>query len=31
MKTYWLNGKDGFDMPLPDASMRAGEGDHEFK
>jgi hypothetical protein len=31
MKTYWLNGKDGFDMPLPTEDMRASEADHEFK
>ncbi|EGD73334.1 RGC/RGC protein kinase [Salpingoeca rosetta] len=31
MTTYWLNGKDGFDMPLPTEEMRASESQHEFK
>lgn len=31
MMTWWLNGKDNLNMPLPDASMRASASKHEFK
>lgn len=31
MKTYWLIGKDGFDMPLPTQAMAVSMSQHEFK
>ena len=31
MKTYWLNGKDGFDYALPSREMAVSESQHEFK
>ncbi|CAD5115643.1 DgyrCDS4599 [Dimorphilus gyrociliatus] len=31
MTTYWLIGKDGFDLPLPSLSLAASEAEHEFK
>ncbi len=31
LTTYWLHGKEGFDMPLPDLSKAAGIEEHEFK
>jgi class 3 adenylate cyclase len=31
MKTYWLNGQDGFTKPLPTASMAVSLSQHEFK
>ena len=31
MTTYWLNGKHGFELPLPDLTKAASIEDHEFK
>lgn len=31
MSTFWLNNKDGFDMPLPTDAMRVSLSQHEFK
>eukprot|EP00055_Hartaetosiga_balthica_P016075 m.99782 g.99782 ORF g.99782 m.99782 type:complete len:1901 (+) comp9033_c2_seq1:508-6210(+) len=31
MVTHWLNGKDGFNLPLPTDDMRASASQHEFK
>ncbi|EDQ86612.1 uncharacterized protein MONBRDRAFT_27986 [Monosiga brevicollis MX1] len=31
MCTYWLNGKQGFNRPLPSADMRVSASQHEFK
>lgn len=31
MTTYWLLGKDGFDLPLPSLALAASEAEHEFK
>lgn len=31
MRTYWLKGKHGFDMPLPTEDMAVSEAEHEFK
>lgn len=31
MKTYWLNGKDGYDKPLPGRDIAVSLSQHEFK
>nr|XP_022343862.1 uncharacterized protein LOC111136960 isoform X1 [Crassostrea virginica]XP_022343863.1 uncharacterized protein LOC111136960 isoform X1 [Crassostrea virginica]XP_022343864.1 uncharacterized protein LOC111136960 isoform X1 [Crassostrea virginica] len=31
MKTYWLNGKDGYDKPLPGRDLAVSLSQHEFK
>jgi hypothetical protein len=31
MTTYFLRGKDGFNLPLPTPDMAASLEDHEFK
>ena len=31
MTTYWLDGKEGFNKPLPTEEMMASVSQHEFK
>ena len=31
MTTYWLEGKDGFDKPLPGRELAVSASKHEFK